>query len=207
MRGGSKGGTMVEIYKSTAVGPTRYEEEYFTRHAYLPYRDFPNHATRVDRIMRLTDPKSLLDVGCAYGYIVKRLVAKGVDAYGCDISNWCQLQAAKIIPGRFVLASADSLPFPDKRFDVVYCEGVMEHLTEQEVENAFKEFERVSQKRILAVTFGKGNTSGHLCNHDVHWWYERMPRDSYLYTGEHDSSNVAPWWFKDAMGKLKVKRW
>ena len=98
---------------------TEYEESYFGGGPYSHYEDFSQHETRLRRIIALTHPKTVLDVGCAYGFMVRRLLKEGIDAHGCDISKWCQKQAETIIPGRYHLAPADCLPFPDKSIDTI----------------------------------------------------------------------------------------
>ena len=184
-----------------------YEKDYFVNGAYREYKDYDNHGPRVERLIRLTNnPKSVLDVGCAYGFIVGRLVTKGIDAYGSDVSKWCQQQAEKIIPGRFALAPAHQLPFPDKRFDVLYCEGVLEHIEEYYIYLVFQEFQRVARQRVLVLTFDCARTRGHLCNHSIEWWFDKIPNDTYLYSGDNDSSGPAPWWYKNKQGVKEIVR-
>ena len=53
-----------------------YEEDYFTRTVYKPYQDFPRHTRVVERFVRIMRPRSVLDVGCAYGYIILQVMAE-----------------------------------------------------------------------------------------------------------------------------------
>ena len=55
----------------------------------------------------------ILDVGCAKGFLVKDLLALGIDAYGIDISRYALMHCEPEVIGRLHLGSADSLPFPD----------------------------------------------------------------------------------------------
>jgi len=50
--------------------------------------------------------KKVLDVGCAYGFLVKYLVEKGVDAYGMDFSSYAISQVPPEIQGRIILGNA-----------------------------------------------------------------------------------------------------
>ena len=73
--------------------------------------------------------KSALDVGCAFGYGVGVLRSLGYEAWGTDISSYGLIQARKHVKEDvFLVCDAQrSLPFT-KRFDVVMCFEVLEHL-------------------------------------------------------------------------------
>ncbi|GAI29747.1 unnamed protein product [marine sediment metagenome] len=60
----------------------------------------------------------LLDIGCAFGYIVKRLRDKGFDALGIDISEYALSQAPEDIKPYLKQGSVDNLPWPEKYFDM-----------------------------------------------------------------------------------------
>lgn len=173
-----------------------YGKGYFTTGPYTPYQDFPGHEVRFKKILqKFGTIKSFVDIGCAYGYIVKRFLKKGIPAKGVDISEWCEQQ--KIIEGNFIRHDIrNPLPFKDKEFDVLYCEGVLEHFTEEEIDKILKEFERVSERRLLAITFNGYGTQGHLVNQNWEWWFEKIPSNTWLYIGEGSSDIWNEWRFK-----------
>ena len=73
--------------------------------------------------------KCALDVGCAFGYGVGVLRSLGYEACGTDISSYGLRQGKKRLSENvFVVCDAQqSLPFK-KRFDLVTCFEVLEHL-------------------------------------------------------------------------------
>ncbi len=74
---------------------------------------------------------TVLDVGCGYGYFVRRALAAGYDAYGIDLSAEGIQEAEKHAPGRFfrgTLGEVDSLA--GRRFDVLFASHLIEHITE-----------------------------------------------------------------------------
>lgn len=166
---------------------TDYEKEYFTNGGYRPMVNYPNHLLRAQKIIKIARPQSVLDVGCAYGYVTMYLQQLGLSAMGCDVSKWCEEQAARIIPNSYKRCPAWQLDFDDGQFDLIYCEGVLEHLPEDKINDVFKEFQRVGKRFYLALAFagreGVDKTEGHLCIHDIQWWFERMPDYSWLYGG------------------------
>lgn len=197
---------MVMSLEKYSVNPTmhniEYEKDYFTKTGYEGYQDYPLNTDRVKKIIEMANPKSVLDVGCAYGYIVKRLLEKGIYAIGMDISRWCEEQ--KIIPNHFIRHDLRNCPYPfkEKEFDLLYCEGVLEHIGEEYIEAIMAEFERVSKERILALTFDwhvqssphsfeSAEAPGHICLKSHNWWFKVMPRHTWLFypaTGIQDSN-------------------
>ena len=180
---------------------TEYEKDYFVGGVYKDphYFDFPAHEIRVVKLIDLLHPYSVLDVGCAYGYIVKHFMERGVNAWGCDVSHWCEQQAKEIIPDRFVLAPAWDLSFfRDKSFDVIYCEGVLEHIPEDKIGLTFKEFQRVGKRFYLQIALsnipGFDGELGHVCKHDQNWWVEKIPSHSWLAPIATQDNNV--WIYK-----------
>ena len=183
------------------MNSVKYEAEYFTQTPYHPYQDWPHHAKRVDKIIKLCNPESVLDVGCAYGFIVKRLIDKGVVAFGCDISRYAEKQSHKIIPGKFVRCDIrKGLPFKDKEFDLIYCEGMLEHIEEKYIDGIMSEFDRVANKRMMAISLSEHPNSlkepGHICVKPAGWWVERMPYNTLLFLPPFGTEDDGDWVLK-----------
>ena len=51
-------------------------------------RMYPFFEQIAEKIIKNYAPKTVLDVGCAYGYLVEALRCRGVEAYGIDISEY-----------------------------------------------------------------------------------------------------------------------
>jgi len=154
----------------------------------------------VNKIISISHPKSVLDVGCAYGYIVKRLRDKGIYAIGMDISEWCSRQ--RIIPDYYVRHDMRVVPYPfkDKEFDLLYCEGVLEHIGEEYIEGIMKEFERVSERRLLQLSFDWHKNveiePGHINVKHHDWWFERVPLNTWLALDECATERCNKWLYK-----------
>ena len=88
----------------------------------------------------------VLDVGCAKGFLVKDLLAEGIDAYGLDVSEYALLQCEPEVIGRLHYGSAEKLLFPDKSFDVVLAINVLHNLHKPDLIMALQEMERLARK-------------------------------------------------------------
>ena len=86
----------------------------------------------------------LLDVGCAKGFLVKDLVAIGIDAYGIDISEYALMHCEPDVVGRLHLGCAESLPFPDQSFAAVISINTIHNLDRERAMTALREIQRLS---------------------------------------------------------------
>ena len=86
----------------------------------------------------------LLDVGCAKGFLVKDLLALGIDAYGIDISRYALMHCEPEVIGRLHLGSADSLPFPDNSFAAVLSLNTIHNFSRERCKIALQEIERLA---------------------------------------------------------------
>jgi ubiquinone/menaquinone biosynthesis C-methylase UbiE len=86
----------------------------------------------------------VLDVGCAKGFLVKDLLAIGIDAYGVDISLYALRNCESEVIGRLHLGSADSLPFPDNSFAAVLSINTAHNLPYERCVTAVREMQRLA---------------------------------------------------------------
>jgi SAM-dependent methyltransferase len=102
-----------------------YDEKYFSTRSRPPM-----WIRRGEFIIEKFHPKTVLDVGCAYGELVKGLNDMGVDAYGIDGSEYAISNSDSSIRSKLfkVNLNSDKFPFEDKIFDVVGSFYSVEHI-------------------------------------------------------------------------------
>lgn len=101
-------------------------------------RMYPFFEQIAEKIIKNYAPKTVLDVGCAYGYLVEALRCRGVEAYGIDISEYAiSCVTSEIRPYVFLNSASEELPknMPH-HYDVIVSIEVLEHMTTEEGEKA-----------------------------------------------------------------------
>jgi SAM-dependent methyltransferase len=95
----------------------------------------------------LAEDATILDVGCAKGYMLhdfQELMPHATFA-GLDVSPYALEHALESARPVLTLGSAKSLPYPDKSFDLVICINTVHNLPLAECIQALQEIERVSR--------------------------------------------------------------
>lgn len=96
----------------------------------------------------LTLDSSVLDVGCAKGFMMYDFtqMIPGITVKGIDVSQYAIDNAVEDMKPHVQVANATKLPFPDQSFDVVISINTIHNLERSELAQALKEIERVKRK-------------------------------------------------------------
>ena len=95
----------------------------------------------------LTADSSVLDVGCAKGFMMYDMIKliPGIRVNGIDISEYAIENAISQMKPLVQVANAKELPYDDNSFDVVISINTVHNLVKEECAQALKEIERVSR--------------------------------------------------------------
>jgi SAM-dependent methyltransferase len=109
---------------------------------------------------------SSLDVGCATGFLVEVLRERGIDAEGCDVSQFAIDHATSGAAGHVRVANLFAgLPWKDQAFDLVTALEILEHLPPDRVPAALTELRRVCGGYLYATIpsfgFNESGIDGH----------------------------------------------
>jgi protein-L-isoaspartate(D-aspartate) O-methyltransferase len=119
---------------------------------YGGYRYIPGRWEKVARAMAdhygIKAGDKILDVGCGKGFLLYdfTLAVPGVEVCGIDVSTYALGHAKEEVKARLRQGNANSLPFPDKSFDLVVSVNTLHNLHCYDLERALREIERVGRR-------------------------------------------------------------
>jgi SAM-dependent methyltransferase len=113
-----------------AADTARYDAYYYAHDCGTPYQRNDAWLGFFDRVAawihRTIGPATVLDAGCAFGFLVEKLRERGVEAWGLDISEYAIARVdAAVAP--YCRVGSVLEPF-GRRYDLIVCIEVLEHL-------------------------------------------------------------------------------
>ncbi len=163
---------------------TQFDRSYFdageTRPGYFSTYSWDNYGqearTTADLLFRWFSPRTVLDVGCAKGFLLRAIKDKGSAVQGVDISKYALSCADQEVRQRTFLldVNREKLPFVDRTFDLVTCFGTVEFLTNYD--HAVMEMARVLKDRgilVIKTAYRRADaTDPRLICHRRGWWIQ-----------------------------------
>ncbi len=125
---------------------------------YSRFFDFQvRYFTKIQEKMRneidFTKYNSILDIGCGTGALCKVFYDRGLEVVGVDPSKGMLAQANKKLNNLLIKLShiipGESLPFPEKSFDIVFTSYVAHGLKKEERIKLYKEMKRLSKELVI----------------------------------------------------------
>ena len=139
------------------------------------YRDFPVHEVTVQHILA-RKPESVLEIGCARGYHIKRLQDRNIRACGMEISHHCWLTRCCEGIIEFDICNTP-WPWKDGEFDLCFSLATLEHIPEKYLPAIISEMKRVSRRQLHGIDFGAnddGFDKTHCTLKPKEWWQQRF---------------------------------
>ncbi len=135
--------------------------------------DFPVHEITARHILH-RKPESVLEIGCARGYILKRLQDAGVLAKGIEISKHCFMTRAA---GSILNADFCTLKEwgGEKHADLCFSIATLEHVPEEHIPDVIREMARTCKRGLHGIDFGErddGFDKTHCTLKPRIWWQE-----------------------------------
>ena len=146
-----RGATKTEEDRQTA---RLFEKEFFDGDRKTGYGGFHYHprfwqpvVPTFKKFYALTPESSILDVGCAKGFMLHDFqnAIPGIQVKGIDISNYAIENALEPVKGFVQVGDARNLEFEDNSFDLIISITTLHNFEEEECAKALQEIERVSR--------------------------------------------------------------
>ena len=147
----------------------------------------------VEDILRLA-PTSMIDIGAGFNEFIKTIrKRKGAKD---DKINFIGIDIA--CPGADIIAPAHKLPFKNGRFDMLVSFDCMEHIPEEEVSLAIREFHRVAKRIYLKISLTHSPTlidgeRVHVCVKPKEWWLNTIQEYFPNASIRHHERKNTPW--------------
>ncbi|MAG07963.1 hypothetical protein CMO89_00665 [Candidatus Woesearchaeota archaeon] len=136
-----------------------FGKEYYYGHKLSNYFNYEktNTSRAFKRIISFIEVEGLqgkyLDIGCAFGFLIKEVSCFFDEVYGCDISEFAINKAKNYVPyaDLRIVDLDESLPHPKEYFDCITAMDVLEH-TKDFKKNFEKLIKRVKKGGYLIVS-------------------------------------------------------
>src|SRR5512133_3821012 len=151
-----------------------YDAFYYDNHCGRPYqRDeiwLGFFYSVADNITNNIQPASVLDAGCAWGFLVEGLRRRGVQAFGIDISEYAiQNVHPDIKPFCWVGSVAEPLP---RYYDLIVCLEVLEHMPQEEAKKAIANYCQFTDDVLFSSTPYDLKEVTHVNVQPIEYWAE-----------------------------------
>lgn len=143
------------------------------------------------RIVDEICPGSVLDAGCAMGFLVEELRNRGVDAYGLDASEYAIRRVhPSVKPYVWRGSVTEQLP---QRYDLIVCIEVLEHLRPADAEKAIANFCQHADDVLFSSTPFDYKEATHINVQPPEYWAELFARHGLFHDLDFDASFITPW--------------
>ncbi|MDM8529922.1 glycosyltransferase [Anaerolineales bacterium HSG25] len=185
-----------------------YDAHYFATGCGLPYQRDEHWLSFFDGIakdiIKTTQPQTVLDAGCAMGFLVENLRKYDVEAYGVDISEYAIKNVhPDIAPYCRVGSVADPLP---QRYDLIVSIEVLEHMPKAEAEQAVANFCQHADDILFSSTPFDYKEETHFNVQPTEYWVEQFARHGFFRDVDFDASFVTNWAIRFRAKKEPIHR-
>lgn len=166
----------LNVYRALTKSGIFVREDELWMASLLPQR-------KLDLMLELYRPRSVLDLGCGVGRTLDYLMDRGVDAVGVEGSRLAiarARRAERIV--RFDLARSYLAP---RRFDVLWCFELVEHVHPRYVDNLMKTLTTNAPVVVMSAAQPGQGGAGHFNEQLPEYWIERFARRSFTLHEEH----------------------
>lgn len=170
-----------------------YNEDYYKSHCGENYERGNGweeiFARQAERIVKEINPKTVLDVGCAAGYLVEGLRDRGVEANGIDVSSYAISKVRDDIKPFCTVQSATECI--EGKYDLITCIEVMEHLAPEDFTVAIENMCNATDIIIFSSTPFDFNEESHYSINSPGFWVEKFAYNGFYHDVEYDCSYIA----------------
>lgn len=167
----------------------------YENYRWIPELTYPM-ANSFYNFLNLKKNLSVLEFGCAHGFLVKCLKDFGVNAYGLDISEYaiknCPNDISKrlaTIKNNNVKKAIQKTNFKNKYFEWTISKDVFEHIKASELKPLLKQISIISKKLFVIVPLGDNSKyrikqyhldKTHIIIKNENWWIQLFENNGFI---------------------------
>ena len=172
-----------------------YDEYYFQHACGRPYqRDdewLQFFGGIADRIVSDIQPKTVLDAGCAMGFLVEGLRNLGVEAYGVDVSEFA-IENVDAGIRDYCWQGSIVEPFP-RSYDLIVSIEVFEHMDPQDAEAAARNLYNHTHDILFSSTPFDYKEATHYNVRPPEYWSELFAKQGFFRDVDFDAAFITDW--------------
>lgn len=181
--------------REDAGGTPEYGSYYYRHDCGIPYERNEHWLGFFDRaaeaIVREFHPSTVLDAGCAMGFLVEGLRKRGVEASGVDVSEYAISQVHESVAEH---CRVGSLTEPlGGRYDLVTCIEVLEHIPPEGADAAIANLCAASDRLLISTSPTDFAEPTHLNVQPPEYWSAALAREGFYREVDRDLSYLTPW--------------
>jgi SAM-dependent methyltransferase len=172
-----------------------FDENYFATSCGEPYERsevwLNLFSSFAERIQRDINPASVLDAGCAMGFLVEKLRERGIEAWGVDISEYAIGEVTASIKEYCWIGSVTE-PFP-RKYGLIVSIEVLEHLPQEHAESAVANLCKFTDDVLFSSTPYDYKETSHFNVQPVEYWAELFAKEGFTRDVDFNGSFITPW--------------
>lgn len=172
-----------------------YDAHYFAHGCGVPYERNEHWLTFftaiAEVIARDMQPRTVLDAGCAMGFLVEKLRERDIEAYGVDISEYAIENVHESVRP-YCWQGSITDPFP-RAYDLIVCIEVVEHMRPWDAEQAIENMCLHAEEVIFSSTPFDYRESSHFSVRPPEHWASLFAQQGFYRDVDFDASFVTPW--------------
>lgn len=172
-----------------------FDQAYFETYS-PPYNEGVEHwhtffGALADYIILTLNPITVLDIGCAKGFLVGELRQRDTIAWGVDISRYALKNAVREARDYVSYQSAtDMMPM---KYALITCIEVLEHIPEADALKALDNICAHADTILFSSTATDTVEPTHVNVHPRAYWMEQFVKRGFLRNARNEPTHLIPW--------------
>ena len=137
------------------------------------------HPKKLQKTLDMYHPQSVLDLGCGTGASLDFFLEKNIDVLGVEGSTLARSKAR--YPERIQIFNLNEELNLGRRFDLVWCLEVVEHIHPKYVEHLMKTFSNHSNRIVLSAAHPGQGGEGHFNEQPASYWIALFKAHGFTY--------------------------